>query len=199
MLKTPTNNSGSHSARSLTRRTLGIAAIVPLAVTGLVACSDDDSAGPDVGVTVEDLQELEGRVGALESDFGVFEQDLASMGEAGVENELGEETLLGQTVTVSGAVTTILDQSSFVMSGDESDPVEFAPLVSTDGVLIVSPDTSALVEGEVVQVVGEVAQFEILTFEEGLGVDLDDELYASWEGQVALIAQSMNSTVPAED
>lgn len=173
----------------------------------LGACSDDDSAGPDAGVTVSDLEDMETRLGEMENRVGVLEEDMAAFGDAEVgvgedeEGALGEEEqeqpdLVGQTVTVSGEVTSVIAPTGFTISGEQD--AELAD-PNTSGVLVVSAQEFGVTEGDVVQIVGEVALFRIADIESDLGIDLDDELFEEFEGQPALIASSVDMTVPEED
>lgn len=176
----------------------------------LGACSEDDSAGPDAGVTVSDLEDMETRLGEVEGRVGVLEEDVAGFGEAEVgvgedeEEALGEEEqeqpdLVGQTVTVSGEVTSVIAPTGFTISGEEDEELGELGEQNTSGVLVVGAQEFGITEGDVVQVVGEVALFRVVDFETELGIDLDDELFEDFEGQPALIAASVDMTVPEED
>lgn len=77
--------------RSSTRiGTVGVAAILGAAVLG--ACATQETAGPESGVTVEDIQEPQ---------------------------NFYEGEYLGQQVTVSAEVTDVLDAGSFELAGQE--------------------------------------------------------------------------------
>lgn len=164
----------------------------------LGACGDDDSAGPDAGVTVEDLEDLESRVGVLEDRIAGFEDDA----DFGADDDASDQNdLLGQTVTVSAEVTRVVDDHSFVLSGEGPDLPEFEDFGANigEGVLVVSTDAPAVSAGDVVQVVGEVRQFTLTGFENDLGIDLDDDLYIRFQQQVALLADQVTLDVPIED
>lgn len=175
----------------------------------LGACSEDDSAGPDAGVTVSDLEDMETRLGEMEDRVGVLEEDLAAFGDADVgvgedeEEALGEEEpeqpdLVGQTVTVSGEVTSVIAPTGFTISGEEDEEFDELAEPNTSGVLVVSAQEFGVTEGDVVQIVGEVALFSVVDVEAELGIALDDELFEEFEGQPALIADSVDMTVPEE-
>ncbi|HEV2071758.1 MAG TPA: hypothetical protein VGR26_18390 [Acidimicrobiales bacterium] len=172
--------------------------LVVLLVAGALligACAQDDSAGPDAGVTVSDLEDLERRITALEDRVGAAEEQ----GDAAVDGgAIEDEELIGQTVTVSGEVTRTVDVNGFVMSSDDEDLAALDSQIG-DGILVVSASDPGVSQGDVVQVVGTVREFVIADFESELGIDLDDNLYLEFEDQVALTARSIDTNVPAED
>ncbi len=106
------------------------------------------------------------------------------------------EEYYGQTLTVDGAVAQIIEPNAFViveqqLAEDEellNDPAALAE----EGVLVMSdgpqPNLSELMT---VQVTGTFQEFEVATFEEELGVELDDGLYSEWGGQPAIQAQQI--------
>lgn len=89
------------------------------------------------------------------------------------------DTLTGEDITVAGEVSEVVSDVAFRLAG-----------VGWD-VLIVDSADSAAGEGEAVEVMGTVRRFELLTIEEELGEDLDDELYVDYEGQLVLVADSI--------
>ena len=174
---------------------IGLVVLVAASALLLGACAQDDSAGPDAGVTVSDLEELDRRITALEDRVGAAEEQ----GDAAVDGGATEdEELIGQTVTVSGEVTKTIDVNGFVMSSDDEDLETVGPQIG-EGILVVSASDPGVSQGDVVQVVGTVREFVIADFEEELGIDLDDDLYREFEDQVALTANSVDTNVPAED
>lgn len=178
---------------ALQRRRLPLLAIaLVLAGPLLLGACGDDSAGPDAGVTIGDLEELERRVGVLGDRVGTLEEN---EGAAAGEDQ---PELVGQTVTVSGEVTRTVDTRGFVLSGENGGDLEpFGPEIG-EGILVVSADDPGVTEGDVVQVVGTVQQFAITDFEDELGIDLDNDPYGEFEGQVTLMAQSIDTT-PTDD
>lgn len=172
-------------------RTLGLAVALLVAAPLLLVACENDSAGPDAGVTVSDLEELQGRVDVLEEEIATLEGEDGAAGEE-------EPELVGQTVTVSGEVTRTVDANGFVISGAEGEGLETLGPEIGEGILVVSANDPGVSEGDVVQVVGTVQQFVVSDFEEDLGTELDDDLYADFEDQVALMARSIDTTVPAE-
>lgn len=89
------------------------------------------------------------------------------------------DTLTGEEITVAGEVSEVVSDVAFRLAG-----------VGWD-VLILDAAMNSAEEGEAVQVSGTVRRFEILTIEEELGADLDDELYVDFEDQLVLVADSI--------
>lgn len=92
------------------------------------------------------------------------------------------DTLTGEDITVAGEVSEVVSDVAFRLAG-----------VGWD-VLILDSAMGAAEEGEAVQVMGTVRRFELLTIEEELGTDLDDELYVDFEDQLVLVADSIEPT-----
>ncbi|MGP1386945.1 MAG: hypothetical protein ACTS2F_25535 [Thainema sp.] len=98
----------------------------------------------------------------------------------GLENV---DTLIGQTVTVRSAVQETVGDSSFLLEADGG-----------ESILVVNATTApfAVPTEEVpVQVTGEVAEFVQVDVENQYGLDLDDAIYGDYEGQPAIIADSL--------
>lgn len=172
-------------------RWIRLAVLLVVGAFVLGACGDDDSAGPDAGVTVDDLEQLETRIGALEDQVAALEEEGGATADDGATDDA---ELIGQTVTVSGEVTRAVDANGFVMTGEDEDLSALGPDIG-DGILVVSADDPGVSEGDVVQVVGTVREFTISEFEADLETDLDDDLYGDFEGDVALAANSIDTTV----
>ncbi len=106
------------------------------------------------------------------------------------------DTYIGQNVTVSGEVNTVIGQRAFTigdeefMGGAELLVVSVNDLPTVDGW---AADTSIL-ENDIVQVAGPVRRFEREAFENAVGVDLDDAALEPFNGQPAIIAQSVDLT-----
>ncbi len=104
----------------------------------------------------------------------------------------------GQTTTVSGAVGQVIEPRAFVMVDEQTlqgaAPSE-AELVDM-GVLVVSTGgpTLNVSEPEKVRVTGTLQQFNIATFEQQHGVDLDDALYAEYQNRSVLVAAEVQPT-----
>jgi hypothetical protein len=98
----------------------------------------------------------------------------------------------GQTTTVSGAVGQVIEPRAFVMVDEQTlqgGPPSEAELADR-GVLVVrtggpAPNVS---EPQKVRVTGTLQQFDLTTFEQQHGVDLDDALYAEYQDRSVLVA-----------
>ncbi|MEM8809559.1 MAG: hypothetical protein AAGF01_26350 [Cyanobacteria bacterium P01_G01_bin.38] len=102
---------------------------------------------------------------------------------------VAEETnqLLGQSVSVRGEAEEMIDSSSFLMKEEG--------LFEGDSVLVINVSEQALAlpegEGQQIQVTGEVAQLIVADVETEYGLDLDPELYADYEEQAVILAESL--------
>ena len=100
----------------------------------------------------------------------------------------------GRTVTVDGFVAETVEPSVFFLGDklareDEEEPAD------EGGVLVVGGDPDLnLVEAMPVQVVGVFQEFDLATFEEELGTDLEDGLYDDWDGRPAILAAEVEQT-----
>ena len=103
------------------------------------------------------------------------------------------EVYLGKTVTVRGEVGEALGPRGFALEDDDL-LFEDRVLVLTTGQMTdrdgrpLAPN--ALVDRPV-WVTGTVRLFNRAETERDLGIDLDDELFAEWEGQPAIVARSI--------
>lgn len=106
------------------------------------------------------------------------------------------DVYVGDDVTVSGSVNQELDEFGFRLGGED--------FLEGEGLLVVSADTQAisdLTESEeelVAQVQGTVQIFDLVTVEEDLGVDLDDDVYSEFDGEPVVIASDIQ-VVPASE
>lgn len=157
------------------RKTPVVAPLVLAASVVLVGCSDD-SAGPEQGADVEDVAEADP-----------------------TENDQEGPDLLGQTVTVSGEATEVVDPSAFVIGGDALGGDGALVLSSTgtfeDFGTPVSQDTVG--SDTVLQVTGTVQELVVVDLEEEYGVDFDDEALEEWEGDAVIVADQIAS-LPGE-
>lgn len=99
----------------------------------------------------------------------------------------------GSTTTVTGVVAQTIEPNAFVIT-DQETASEAAPEdLAAEGLLVVSGDNAApnLTESQTVQVSGTVQEFDLATFEQELGADLNDELYTAWDGRPAILANSI--------
>jgi hypothetical protein len=95
---------------------------------------------------------------------------------------------VGQTVTVRSGVEEVISPVAFSLDED----AVFEGGIDDD-LLVVSATQDApldfeTLEGNPALVSGTVHQFDIAAFEQELGYDLDDSLFANWDGRPALIA-----------
>ena len=81
----------------------------------------------------------------------------------------------------------MISEETFTIGGAGGGVEEF--------LVVDSGATPAVEEDRAAQVAGVVTEdFDVVTFEEYLGVDLDDDLYADWEGQNYLVATEVTPT-----
>lgn len=177
-------------------RTAATGAALVLALTGIAACSDDDSAGPEAGaVTLDDFQSLEERVGGLEEDVGVLQDEVGGLGAgAGVDDGPGAgeaSDIIGQEVTVSAEVSELItttDVGSAFRIGAEGGP--------SVAVLATSPP-EGLDANDVVQITGTVRMVQRTSFEEDFGIAEDelfddpDFFFDDFEGELGIAATSI--------
>jgi len=112
----------------------------------------------------------------------------------GEEGNIGTETvaedtdaLLGSVVTVRGEPVQKVSDVSFTVADEEWFAGESVLVVNASGeptVLPAEDDTE-------LQITGTVAEFVMVDIERAYDLDLDPDLYAEYEGQPAIIAQSI--------
>lgn len=94
---------------------------------------------------------------------------------------------IGQTVTVREEVEEIVDDAAFLLDEDQ--------LFGGENLLVINASNEGitLVEGDDtdVQVTGEVREFILVELEREYGFGLDPDLYADYEQQPVIIAQSI--------
>lgn len=139
----------------------------------LASCGDDDSAGGEEDVSVEDVTEEPGL-------------DFNAMGEV-IED--GDQ-YLGQEVTVSGEVTAQINDRVFHIASEPG----------TDGLLIISeePIVDQLDSATVVEVVGTVREVDQSTFETEFGMPYDED-YDSVGGRHAILATDVEIVGEVDD
>jgi hypothetical protein len=94
---------------------------------------------------------------------------------------------IGQTVTVREEVEEMVDNTAFLLDEDQLFGGENLLVINASGeglVLVEGDDTD-------VQVTGEVREFILADLEREYGFGLDPELYATYEQQPVIIAQSI--------
>lgn len=105
------------------------------------------------------------------------------------------EEFLGQIIMVDGAAAEAVGPNAFVIVDDgayekvDRDPLGSGVLVVTGGDPIPDPT-----EERPVEVTGILREFGPAAFEEELGIELDDGLYAGWDGRPAIAARSVHQT-----
>jgi hypothetical protein len=170
-----------------------------LAVAGLGACG---SAGPEVGITTDDIQDLENQIDALDERLGALEEggalpedldDASPEAVPDVSDDLwsGPDVYVGQTVTVSAEVTEVVAiadaGTAFRIAGDSGDPLL---VVSTS-----PPDD--LDTGDVVRVMGSVLVLRQDTFEQEFGAapgdvfDDPDAFFQDAEDDIGIAADDV--------
>ncbi|GAB4379437.1 MAG: hypothetical protein Kow00121_33590 [Elainellaceae cyanobacterium] len=140
----------------------------------------------EVGV-VEDETEIAPETGVTETTteepFTVAQQI-----EENVElNELtgNVEDYIGQTISVRSDVANTVGESNFLLQSDSWFGGEEVLAINATGQPFVLPEDVEL------QVTGEVQQFVLVDVEREYGVDLDPEIYAEYEQQPVIIAESI--------
>lgn len=167
---------------------------LPFAALTFVGCG---TSGPEEGTTAEEVAEGGDEAAVGEGDeAAVGEGDGAPAYEGPFNSSFDEEaeSLVGQEVTVSAEVGSIIEPaSSFTIAGTDDTTVEPLLIVHNQG------EMPELEEGLTVGVTGTVQEaFEIVTVEEELGVDLDDTLYTDWEGERYIQANQVDLSVDAD-
>lgn len=175
--------------KSTVFKRLATGTALALTLTGVAACSEDDSAGPEAGaVTAEDLQGLEDRVGALEEAVGA----LGDGADAGADGEpAGQSDVIGQEVTVSAEVSELITStdagSAFRIGADSGASVAVLATAQPEGL-----DTN-----DVVQITGTVRMVNRDSFEQDFGIaegDLfedADAFFQEFEGQLGIAATNI--------
>lgn len=163
----------------------------------LVGC-EEGTEGPEAGASVEDVQDdlagfqddltaLDERLTALEDEVGAVEDTDAANDEDVLEDPA---SLVGHQVVVSAEVESVIDTQSFTLDGPQG------PLLVVNAT---GSDNSDIVEdGAVVQVTGTVREgFNVTEAEQEFGLELDDGLFADFEDQHYIAADSVTEA-PAE-
>ncbi|EAZ89430.1 hypothetical protein [Crocosphaera chwakensis] len=97
------------------------------------------------------------------------------------------EQLIGQTVTIRSEIEEKLGNEGYVVESNEFFGGEEILIIDATG----TPMSLSEAEDVPIQVTGEVAQFVIADIEREYGIGLDPNLYAEYEQQPAIIAQSI--------
>lgn len=146
-----------------------LAGAVLASTLGLAGCSGD-TAGPEEGVTVEDIKEQQRAYAEVAGD---------------------PIALAGETVTVSATVNEVLTAEAFTMAGTANTDV--GPLL-----VVGASNPVDLDEGDVVQVTGEVqAQLVLTDIRDMVDVEIDEDPFVDWERAPYLVADSVEILEPA--
>lgn len=169
-----------HRTRPLVRTAAG--GVLAFSALSLAACGD--TAGPETGTDVEDVNEAaeEEEVAANEPYEGAYD--------TGFYDQIPD--IEGQTATVSADVNEIIDPSAFTIAGTDDTSVDELLVVSATEVSGLQPDLTVAVTGTV------HTDFDLPTVEEELGVDLDDALFEEYEQQAYISATSVDTSVTAD-
>ncbi len=141
---------------------LALAAIVAAIVLGVWLVNDDDSAGRERSVTVEDI------AGTTAFDADGF-----------------ADRLLGRQVTVSGNVSEVIGFNAIRLGGDDFGGDGIL-------VILVGGAGAAITEDDNVRVTGAVRNFDAAAFEREFGTDVfEDDIYDPWADESVLVASQV--------
>lgn len=174
-------NRGSRATR------LAAVSLLSAAAFGLTACG---TAGPETGADVEDVQE-----GEVVETTGPAEDVAAEPYVGPYDTAFYDEavTYAGEEVTLSAEVNTVLSPTAFTIAG--TDDTTVSPLLVISG-----EQMTDLEEGQAVQVTGIVHEaFDLPQVEEEMAEELDDDLFADYDGQPYIEATDVSTDVPAEE
>lgn len=170
---TPSPSGSSSPPPEKVRKQNGtLIAVLVLLIAGLLLwalsatfADDDDSAGPDVGVTLTEVAEDP-------SEF--YGERVVVSGQ--IERVHAEDDVITRSSTAAGF--TLGRDAEIAVVG--SDIAELAAIAANE----------ELAEGDVVQVSGTVREFNLPEIEEDLGVDFDDDLFG--RERAAIVADQVN-------
>jgi hypothetical protein len=167
---------GMISAGRRASRRLVASVLAGVLAVGLTACAD--SAGPEQGTSLEDLQPNGAPAAPEDADEG----DVAEAPNDDTERFLPDQaSYLGQRVTVSGRIVQVFDPHAFVIG--EGGLATLVTRQETD--LVLQP-------GTVAQVTGVVGTFVVVDVEKQLAIDLDDEDFTEFDGVPHIAAENVN-------
>lgn len=119
----------------------------------------------------------------LEEEWGIdlVDSDYEDLeGEAVIVADQVDQ-LAGEEVTTSGTVSELLSTVAFRLEG------------ANWSVVVLDSEQATVAPGDMAEVTGTVRQMNITEIEEDYGLDLDDELYADYEGDLVLVADQVSS------
>lgn len=174
-------------ATTRTRPLARAAAGTALAIGALSLAACGDTAGPETGTDVEEVQEATEEEAV---DDGPYDGPYEGPYDATFYDNVSD--LEGETVTVSADVNEVLPPSSFVIAGTDDTSVDPLLVVSATEATGLAPDLTVAVTGTV------HTAFDLAAVEEELGVDLDDALYEEYDQEPYISATSVDTSVAAD-
>ena len=110
----------------------------------------------------------------------------------------GLDAYVGQSVLLTGEVQEVLSPNAFVLQGEARD----AAAADASILVIGAQQNLAAIDEQLLNdrvfVGGIVREFDIAAIEEEVGYDLDDALFADWDGRPVLVATAIqNAGAPA--
>lgn len=125
-------------------------------------------------------------VESFESEFGVdyVDDDFDQYEGASVIVAERVTTLAGEDMTIAGEVQEVVSPTAFRLQGFGWD------------VVVIDPGGVSLEDGDYVQVQGTVRRLRIADLQEELGVDLDEDAYEAYEGDLVLLAEAVVPATP---
>jgi hypothetical protein len=166
------------------------------AQAGTAAAQAGEEVAEEAGEAEEELEQGAAQAGTAaaqageeieEEAAGILPQELQDV--EGVTISKLDDNLddyIGQTVGVRGDIVETIGTNSFQLS----DP----SVLGGDEILVVGPDldTNAINTGNTVEVSGTAYRFNLSQIEEEAGIDLQDDLFADWDNDNAvLVAQEI--------
>lgn len=164
--------------QGLAGRVAGTLVATGLGLGVLTGCGND-SAGPESGASVQDIQEEPGAEQPLGEQSGT---NAPAATEIGVDEA---RSYVGQTVTVSADVAEIINPQAFTLAGTDQPLL----VITNQPNQVVAPDSAVAVTGTVRQA------FDIAQVESEFGFNADDALFGEFDGQPYIVANNIDPTV----
>ncbi len=134
--------------------------------------------------------------------FAILDENESGGPEAGASvSEIVDDPreFIGETVTVSGEIASVLSPRVLTIGGDEFVGGGELLVVASSDVPLQEVVGDGLERDDLVQVTGEVRSFDVVEVEQAARADLADEALAAWEDRVAIVAQTLVVTPRAQD
>ncbi|WP_150306437.1 hypothetical protein [Planctomonas psychrotolerans] len=160
----------------------------PVLALGLAGCS---TAGDEEGASVEDVQEM-----GEEAEEDLNDGEAVTPYEGAYDQTFYddvEDVHAGQFVTVTALVNQVVTPEAFTIAGGDNTTVDELLVLHEGTVEGLEPELDVSVSGT-----AEVA-FVLVDVEESMGIDLDDDAFAEWEGLPYIDATTVDSTVNLEE